>query len=523
VADDVTTRSGLAVSGVGDPGDERRVRSSTPELGHAVAHDYSTSATGVVPLTGRRPLWHFAGLWLTFQSGFSFLFAGFTLHDAGYRLSSTFGILVLAAAVYTVYGTFAAYLGSRSGQTSGLLTRSIFGRAGSLLISGLLVIVPIGWVGFQANLLAQIWNGLYGWEVMWIGVGLAVLMVIPNIFGFVGISAIARYVITPLMFVWICYFVIKGLAHGAAFLGAKPRDLAPLTFWPALGAIIGFAIWGNEPDLFRYGKPRFWWPVPAYIFGFTFGLILFGVGGWMVAQVSENSHFGPAIRATTAFSLFGAFWLAWLLGLAGQVATNNGNYYEAVNGAQNLLGGWKRWRRLYTCLLLAAAGGFAAWLVPYHLSDGFVKLGQLEAITLPSATIIMVTDHFVVPRAFGVSRSLANVPTWEQAGLINWPGVTALIIAILFGAYAQGIIGSTKINWYFAIAETWILASVLYLVGVWITRLTAPNPKTAMGFSRSAKHEDIPAGAIVDVASAERTHATVTTTRQQAEPNDPTY
>jgi hypothetical protein len=38
-------------------------------LDESIKHDYSTSTTGIVPLTRRRPLWHFAGLWTTFAAG----------------------------------------------------------------------------------------------------------------------------------------------------------------------------------------------------------------------------------------------------------------------------------------------------------------------------------------------------------------------------------------------------------------------------------------------------------------------
>ena len=224
--------------------------------------------------------------------------------------------------------------------------------------------------------------------------------------------------------------------------------------------------------------------MPAYAFGFIFGLTLFGVGGWMVAQISDNANFGPAIRATTSFSLFGALWLAWILALAGQVAINDGNYYEAINGGQNLLGGWKRWKRIYTCLILACAGGFAAWMVPYHVTDGFEKLGAIQAITLPSATIIMAVDHFLLPRMFKVSRSMTTVPSWEQSGIINGPGVFALVVAILFGAYTQGIIGSTTTNWYFAIRETWVLAALLYVIGVAITVASDPQREGRTWFQR---------------------------------------
>src|SRR6266849_9015199 len=99
-------------------------------LDESIRHDYSTSDTGIVPLSRRRPLWHFAGLWTTFAAGFSYLFVGFTVHDAGFTLASTIGAGLLAIVIYVAYGMLAAYPGSRTGQAHSLLTRSIFGRTG---------------------------------------------------------------------------------------------------------------------------------------------------------------------------------------------------------------------------------------------------------------------------------------------------------------------------------------------------------------------------------------------------------
>src|SRR5437667_10219963 len=89
-------------------------------LDESIRHDYSTSDTGIVPLTRRRPQWHFAGLWTTFAAGFSFLFLGFELHD-GNSIGRVVGIAVLGYALYASYAMFGAYLGSRPGQTHGLL------------------------------------------------------------------------------------------------------------------------------------------------------------------------------------------------------------------------------------------------------------------------------------------------------------------------------------------------------------------------------------------------------------------
>src|ERR1700730_2663471 len=81
-------------------------------LGESIAHDYSTSEHGIVPMSRRRPLWHFAALWTTFYAGFSYLFVGFEIHDGGHSLWSTLLITLLGAAIYGVYAIFACYLGS---------------------------------------------------------------------------------------------------------------------------------------------------------------------------------------------------------------------------------------------------------------------------------------------------------------------------------------------------------------------------------------------------------------------------
>src|SRR5437588_9802142 len=116
-------------------------------LDESIKHDYSTSGTGIVPLDRRRPMWHFAGLWTTFVAGFSYMVLGFEIHDGGYSLAATVGIAALGYGLYVAYAVLGSYLGSRTGQTHALLTRSIFGSAGSVIVSLFVLIAPLGWVG----------------------------------------------------------------------------------------------------------------------------------------------------------------------------------------------------------------------------------------------------------------------------------------------------------------------------------------------------------------------------------------
>ena len=474
-------------------------------LDESIRHDYSTSDTGIVPLERRRPMWHFAGLWTTFAAGFSFLFLGFELHD-GNSIGRVAAIAVLGYGFYASYAMFGAYLGSRTGQTHALLTRSIFGRGGSWIVCAFVLVAPLGWVGFQAGLMIQIWDGLYGWgHIFTLTLAFAGIMILNNLLGFTGISVFARYLVTPLIIVWVAYMVIKAATTDSSKLGGTPHG-AGLPFWVGVVAVIGFAMWGNEPDVWRYGKPRLFWPWPSFVFaGLWF--VLFVVGGWMMAQLAGTTDTGPVVRYATHYSLFGAFWLAWILATISQFAINDGNYYESVNAGQNLIGAWHHWRRWLTCLLVAGGGVIAGWLVNFHFINGWFKVAGFLAVTVPCATVIMAVDHFLLPRLFGISRPLTKVPAWEATGFMNVPAVAALLAAVFFGVtgtanWPHGWIYASEPNgWGPVPVESWAIAGVLYIIGVAIARSLAPNLRNLLAFSRHVRDEDVAGTRAVDIAS----------------------
>ncbi len=486
---------------------EESVGGGREVLDESIRHDYSTSDKGIVPLDRRRPLWHFVGIWTTFVAGFSFLFLGFQLHD-GHSLPSVVGISVLGFALYIVYAMFGAFLGSRTGQTHGLLTRSIFGKVGSWVVSAFVLVAPLGWVGFQAGLMVQIWDGLYGWgHVFGLTLALGGIMIFNNLFGFTGISVFARYLVMPLIILWIAYLVIKGLATDASALQGTPSGPG-LPSWVAVSSVIGFAVWGNEPDVWRYGRPRFWWPLPAFLFAGVW-FVLFIVGGWMMAQLASSSDFGAQMKFITGYSLFGALWLAWLLATISQVAINDGNYYESINAGQNLMGTWRHWRRPFTCLLVAAGGVLASWLVNFHFQEGWFKVAGFLAISIPCATVIMAVDHFLLPRIFRISRPLTRVPSWKETGMVNLPAVVALLASVAFGVVGLAdlpngwIYSSPPSGWGPVPLEAWLLSGALYIAGVAVVRVVAPDSRAALGFA-SPVPEDGETTAALDIAAPGR-------------------
>ncbi len=391
---------------------------SREELEKELLHDYSTSSTGVVPQGERRTLYHFLALWVTLAAGFTYLFLGFQYHDAGYPLAKAVGAGALGALCYLVYALPASYLGSRTGQTHSLLTRSIFGLVGSAIVSLLLIGVAAGWTAFAFNLLAVMYDGLFTWgHVVLIGVVLAVVGIFNNLFGFTGITAFARYLVV--------------------------------------------------------------------------GLVLFVIGGWMMAQISGAGpfDFGPAFKATVKYSLFGALWLGAVVATVLQVAINDGNYYEMVNGGQNIVGHARSWKRWYTCLIMAAVAALFTWWFP-HIENGFFKVAGWSAIALPCATVVMCVDQFLVPRALGLNRSVERIPEWRAAGLGNWPAIVAVVVSLLFGAWGLMLFpGQTSAPSLGLVpVEAWLLAGVVYLALAALAA-RAPNAKALLGFAQHLRPE----------------------------------
>jgi len=429
--------------------------------------DYSTSRDGVVPLSQRRSLYHFTALWVTMAAGFTYLFLGFEFHDAGWSLGRAVGAGALGALCYLAYALPAAYLGSSTGQTHALLTRSIFGKLGSGLMSVVLILVAAGWTAFAFTLLANLFDALFGWgHVVAITVLLCVLGIANNVFGFTGITAFARYLVAPVMIIWVSYLVVKGLTDVPTEVWTGPAASDQLSFLAGVGLAIGSVMWGNEPDTWRYGRPRFAWPLGPYAIALAVGLLLFVAGGWMMGYLSNYTafDFGPAFRYTVEYSLFGALWLGAVLATVLQVAINDGNYYEMTNAGQNLVGHAPGWRRWFTCVVMAALAAVMAWWFP-HLQENFFTVAGWSAIALPSATVVMCVDQFVLPRVAGVHRAVGRIPTWREAGLANWPAIVSVLAAMLFGAWGLALLPGQESAPALGLVpvEAWLLAGVLYL------------------------------------------------------------
>src|SRR2546430_17215189 len=103
----------------------------------------------------------------------------------------------------------------------------------------------------------------------------------------------------------------------------------------------------------------------------------------------------------------------------------------------------------------------------------------------------MLRDIPVYPQVCQSRRPNDRAPAWTETAAVNWPALVALVIAVIFGGYATGIMPGEDSSIYLGPAPlfAWILAGGLYLVGVGVTRAVTPNVEYALWFAAGSVAE----------------------------------
>jgi hypothetical protein len=137
-------------------------------------------------------------------------------------------------------------------------------------------------------------------------------------------------------------------------------------------------------------------------------------------------------------------------------------------------------------------------------------------------------DHFLLPRLFGISRPLLRVPSWSEAGRMNVPAVVALLGSVLFGVVGLGSLpsgwgyDSPPEGWGPVPVEAWLLAGLLYVAGVAVTRAVRSDVRAALGYAGFIGRHEASGRAAQDIAAAGTPTTAEDMTAGGAAPGGPT-
>jgi len=451
------------------------VASETESLEQGARDDYTTS---VIPVSARRSTLNMTLVWITGNAAFSTLYTGYSLYQGGFSLADMIIASLVGDAILGVYWFFAAYLGSRFGQTETLLARTFLGRAGSLLVSVLIIIATVGWYSFQANLLGIAISSLAGipGDVKILSLGCGIIMMFNNAFGFRSVSAWAKWVAAPLLTLWVLWAFAKVFAETpSSKLWATPHVAGAVGFGVAISTFIGAVIWGSEPDFWRWAKPKPKTSIVPIVVALVLGNVLFPLAGAALAASQNISDFGQVISYITSYTL-GFAAIGVIIFVITQVAVNDMNLYEIVTAAKNLFAG----PRIIYVAVFGLIGSIFAY---FQIINHYTTIAELTGVLVPCATIVMILDAFVVPRLFGIRRPADKVTAWRSAGMANVPALLAIAAGLVVGGFTGGIFTSST-TWGIGPLQAWATAIVVYLAGVAVVRaiFTGETRDKLLGF-----------------------------------------
>jgi len=430
-------------------------------LGEALTYDL---AYDVVPDSARRSPLSMGLLWLATQTTFAGMFVGFSAQQSGQSLDELLMGCGLGTLCICVYGILAGYLGALTGQMQPFLTRAVFGKLGSVLVSIFLIIMGSGWYSFQAVYTAQLFQGMFPFlaSTVVVGILLTVLMGTNNIIGFRGIGMFGRFV-APFVFFIAIYSLYEAFATTPAnVIWASPTIPNTTSVIATATLIIGVGVYGNEPDVWRFSNRGFKSVAIPMFVAYLLGLFLFPIAGWVMALNSTGST--PAQQAQVIVHyLFGSVPFAAVIILISQFALNDMNLYESINSMTNIF----NMKRYYSIATLLIGGSvLSAWIATAASQTAFFIVAGIGACTVPTATTLMVVDVLLLPKLFGVKRDLSGVLSWRTLEATNWLGILSLLFGVVVSIILSipgNVIPNMGLSIGVAPVEGWLAAVILYL------------------------------------------------------------
>ena len=433
---------------------------------HAIDDDHSNE---VVPLKERRGPATLGLLWLTMVCGFPSVLAGFEWFKAGLTMTQTLQTVALSCLLLMAYMLPSCYLGAKSGMTYSLLSRQIFGSWGSRLVSANLVWVSIAWYGLTATFLATALKDLYHLSApMWLlGAGLAVLMGFNNYFGFSGIANFARYFAAPVMMAWVgfTFFKVSGSCPSNVWT-VSPTVPFPQALALVSSFIVGYSVWGNEADYWRYGKPSKMLTTLPLASSLLVGQFIFPVTGWMLARVTGVVDADAATNLMTTYSFGGITILSALVLSVSYFATNDSSLYGTINGIQNI----HHFPRRKTVTVLTILGAATAALLP-NATVAFEAIAGISSFFLPCATVVMLVEYLCFCRTQDELDKFHTVKAMEDLPAVNRAAVIALLAGYVVGITTCGVIPLfEKLHVGLCSLQSWLTCAIIYFVLRWLEK-----------------------------------------------------
>ncbi|MES1949343.1 permease for cytosine/purines uracil thiamine allantoin [Salinisphaera sp. S4-8] len=382
-------------------------------------HDFQDFEFSAVPAGARRGFWTMLAVMLGFTFFSASMWAGGTL-GKGLTLFEFASVVLAGNLVLGLYAVLLAFIASRTGLSTHLLSRYAFGVRGSWLPSFLLGGTQVGWFGVGVVMFALPIEAATGINIyLLIAIG-GVLMTATAWVGFKALT-ILSFIAVPAIFVLgnMSVAMAVGKAGGINALAAITPD-DPITLAVALTACIGSFISGATltPDFVRFARsPTI--GVSTTLIAFFLGnslMFTFGAVGALVYSEADISQvmFAQGLILPAILVLGLNIW-----------TTNDNALYAASLGFANITRLPKHW--------IVIVNGTIGTLAALWLYNNFVGWLSFLSSALPPIGAILIADFFIIARRHYPALAAADLKP------VNWIAVGSWAVGFAAANLLPGI------------------------------------------------------------------------------------
>jgi cytosine permease len=321
---------------------------------------------GSVPRQERRGWLAITMIWVTIGIDVSGTMLGLEL-ASGMNLGPALAATVLGSVLLGLLAIGCSYIGARTGLTTSMISRAVFGTIGGRLIAAMIVISSLGWfavqTGFFASYAQHTLQDALGWSVpAWVLAALGgALMLLTAVLGYRAIQKLSLWAV-PLLLALLGLGTVLALSrYGTSGLSEEVE--ATLGFGTAVSLVMSIFILGVvlTPDMARWAKT----PGHAMASGFV-GFFLGNSIIVVVAILFTKLTGSDQILSIFIVSGLGVVALAVLT--IAQWSTNTTNAYSASLSLAAILP--RVPRRVHALVggsiaIVAACFGFVDWFIPF--------------------------------------------------------------------------------------------------------------------------------------------------------------
>lgn len=397
------------------------------------ANDFATSP---VPTEERKGFWSTAAVWMGWCISLSAFLTGGTI-AAGCSLHTALLAVLLGNLILVVIGSLCGIIGYRTGLTTYTIYRLIFGEKGNVVVSVVMAVSLMAFIGVLMDSFSSTLNGLLPWFPIPLATCIfAACILLSSINGFKGLSFISLIAAPALILLCVVCFVRTLLIPDAVITLDTWQPATAISFVTAVGAATSTWIGGatKTADLTRYSK-KISHVIGGAAMGYLCGSALFecvavvcaiGVGDSNIVKVMAG--LGMLVPAVL------------VLGLALWTTTDNNIYSAALaftdmSEILRLKVNRKIWDLI--CVLIALAvsllglsNNFKVWLNIIGTTSG-----PLAGIMISHFFIIHKWNEteYIVPSGFGIT----GFATWILSFIIAQntaspiPTLTSILISFV--------------------------------------------------------------------------------------------